>query len=124
MQIFSGFLSARFSRNVKELCLCKGFGTKRLVCVMNASCSYQGHCGEHEIALRGLKHSHHERRKCVQLCDEILHDLRATSSSSPKNGSTPFILTVNHPKKDNCLLNLGISGSLERDISHKNISFV
>lgn len=39
MQIFSGFLRARFSKNVKELCLCEGFGTKRLVYVMNASCS-------------------------------------------------------------------------------------
>ncbi len=63
MQIFSGFLRARFSKNEKELCLWEGFGTKRLVYVMNASCSYQGQCGDHRIALRGLKHSHNERRK-------------------------------------------------------------
>lgn len=70
-QMFSGFLKSMFSRNVKELCLWKGFGTKRLVYVMNAFHSYQGQCGDHEIALRGLKHSHHGRRK---LCNEISHN--------------------------------------------------
>lgn len=52
--------------------------------VMNASCSYQGQCGDHEIALRGLKHSHHERRKRVQLCDEILHNGKLPPALPPK----------------------------------------
>jgi len=42
--------------------------------MMNALCSNQGQCGDHEIALKGLKHSHHWRRKHVQLCDEISHN--------------------------------------------------